>query len=48
MVMFLGTIVIIFLKKNGIVLVLMSESSKHLGTYWLYFFSGDSTHHKIS
>ena len=38
----------IFLEKNDIVLVLRSERSKHLGTYWLYFCSGDSTHQKIS
>jgi hypothetical protein len=38
----------IFPGKKDIVLVLRSESSRHLGTYWLYFFSGDSTHQKIS
>jgi hypothetical protein len=34
--------------KNDIVLVRRYESSRHLGTYWLYFFSGDYTHQKIS
>ena len=28
--------------------VLRSESSRHLGTYWLYFCYGESTHQKIS